>query len=193
MNDQIKEAAETPVAKLRNALTPIYSFASSYLLLKENPFNDSEILIQQANRIDSNRHVIDDLLTQLESEYALSDKEEIKAYKKQISELQSKLMTERRSNAKIAKRAEKAEEWISVETRLPDNGQAVLVWQNNLSDKECSRLQKATFLSVGTFKLYPAVHSTIFKKDNGYKNYDLEGDMCEITHWMPLPSPPKSK
>ena len=90
-----------------------------------------------------------------------------------------------------AKWMQEQEKWISVNDRLPEDNTMVLVWQKNITDKESSRVQKANYLSAGVFTIYPAVHTTIYKNTKGYRNYDLEGDLCKLTHWQPLPQPPK--
>ena len=64
-------------------------------------------------------------------------------------------------------------EWISVEERLPDNGNAVLV----------NRYNKSLKFSVVNIDNY-----------QGYGKWwdkDYNGEVWTITHWMPLPEPPK--
>lgn len=82
------------------------------------------------------------------------------------------------------------DKWIRINDDLPKDNTMVLVWQKNLADEESSRVQKANYLSAGVFTIYPTVHTTIYKKTKGYRNYDLEGDICELTHWMHLPQKP---
>lgn len=101
------------------------------------------------------------------------EKEEIKAYKKQISELQDKLMTERRVNAKISKRGEKEEEWISVKDA-------------NINWPDCEVLGYDSFSNKYAFgELYCDSMGGVY----------LIGEMdvhTYITHYK-IPSPPKSK
>ena len=58
------------------------------------------------------------------------------------------------------------QEWISVEDRLPEQGQEVIVY------------------SGGVLK------PTVFAYQFWNKNYD---SWARITHWMPLPQPPKGE
>lgn len=75
------------------------------------------------------------------------------------------------------------------------DGENILVWQNNLSDPECSRFQRAVFFKgdekVCSFiKIYPNGGSrNYYKEDKEWKNYDLEGDMCQITHFSIVDAP----
>ena len=92
-------------------------------------------------------------------------------------------------------------EWISVKDRLPDDGETVLIYDGN------------------AFQWSPSVNSAIFRrgktkeelKANGYRSIagcDEDGNnkkpyawYCPhshmswfgqyVTHWMPLPEPPK--
>ena len=72
-------------------------------------------------------------------------------------------------------RLETQSEWISVEERLPDNGNAVLV----------NRYNKRLKFSVANIDNY-----------QGYGKWwdkDYDGTVWTITHWMPLPETPKMK
>lgn len=71
--------------------------------------------------------------------------------------------------------------WISVEDRLPETDDPVLVWYCNEN---------------GDF--YPTVgsYSKWFDTDKMYWSTDLDGNEMvyppvKITHWMPIPEPPK--
>jgi len=89
-----------------------------------------------------------------------------------------------------------ADNWISVKERFPEDGEKVIVWQNNLADEEYSRHHCAKFYStddMSFFTIYPAVFKSVYKSTKNFKSYDLEGDQCQVTHWMPLPQPPKTK
>lgn len=73
-------------------------------------------------------------------------------------------------------------------------GKNILIWQNNLSDKECSRFQRAVYYNgdnkVSPFiRIYPMTDGTIYKKNKEWINYDLEGDKCQITHFAIINSP----
>lgn len=68
-------------------------------------------------------------------------------------------------------------EWISVEDRLPEAGQEILGYF-------------ARFEYVKTTSIVASTDGTImFEWWNG--KYKLEGS--ELTHWMPLPEPPKGE
>ncbi len=84
--------------------------------------------------------------------------------------------------------------WISITDELPEDGEKVIIWQNNLSDPECSRHHCAVFYKIKNkkyFEVYPLAFNLSYQSKNKFKNYDLEGDQCQLTHWMSLPSAPK--
>lgn len=82
-------------------------------------------------------------------------------------------------------------DWISVEKDLPIQNGYVLVWQKNISDAESSRFQRAYYDDMG-FTIYPHVRNGRFSKNKDFKNSDLEGDLCQITHWKVI-NPPKDQ
>lgn len=61
-------------------------------------------------------------------------------------------------------------EWISVEDRLPDQGQPVIYW--------------FSLLGVFAGKFERLNGTNLFSGERGFL-----GD--EVTHWMPLPEPPE--
>jgi hypothetical protein len=65
--------------------------------------------------------------------------------------------------------------WISVEDRLPDEGKDVLVWDGNLN------LDKIPIYEIAAYRRF--ANGNLFISGL----YSLQG----ITHWMPLPEPPK--
>lgn len=72
----------------------------------------------------------------------------------------------------------KQSEWISVEERLPEEGGTYLVV---LKEKhECEK----------EWNYHVDVASFTFEWDCIFHDWD-EGQGIEITHWMPLPEPPK--
>lgn len=87
--------------------------------------------------------------------------------------------------------------WINIsEINLKDSieGKNILVWQNNISDPECSRFQRAIFYKGDNndsfIKIYPiGTERNYYKEDKKWKNYDLEGDMCQITHFAIIDPP----
>ena len=62
-------------------------------------------------------------------------------------------------------------EWISVEDRLPEDGKSVFVYC-----KEQNRLEFVPF--IGDFPLLII-------------NWETNESTCPVTHWMPVPEPPK--
>ena len=88
--------------------------------------------------------------------------------------------------------------WINIsEINKQKNieGKNILVWQNNLSDAECSRFQRAVFYKSNNkvcsfIKIYPVgTDRNYYKEDKEWKNRDLEGDMCQITHFAIIDTP----
>lgn len=86
--------------------------------------------------------------------------------------------------------------WIKIEeikNHKPKGN--ILVWQKNLSDDSCSRFQRAVFFKgnkncCSFIKIYPIGNdNNPYKEDKEYKNYDLEGDMCQITHFAIIDAP----
>jgi len=74
-------------------------------------------------------------------------------------------------------------EWISVKDRLPEHKQDVLLYA-------FEAIENVYYTVVG----YPDFDCNKWEID-GYldtvSNYSIEGDE-RITHWMPLPKPPKN-
>ena len=78
-------------------------------------------------------------------------------------------------------------EWISIEERLPDNSEPVLinVFEFNQSSVQLGYLYKGNwFASEGDY----------IEAEGGWDgaviNSTLENE--NVTHWMPLPDPPKT-
>ena len=61
-------------------------------------------------------------------------------------------------------------EWIRVEDRLPEDGETVLTYKNGIVD-------------VQEFD----------KRRNGWIRNGWFWSMVTVTHWMPLPEPPKGE
>ena len=78
---------------------------------------------------------------------------------------------------------EPKQEWISVEDRLPD----VVVTTNSYFETKTVLAWADDRCVFGCFKIY--------RYDNSFEFYGLDEDetWCnyEVTHWMPLPEPPK--
>ena len=64
--------------------------------------------------------------------------------------------------------------WIPVEERLPEFGQDVMVYS------------KVDGRKVATRDFYEPVHGCSEWKD------EYSSDVYDVTHWMPLPNPPKA-
>ncbi len=86
--------------------------------------------------------------------------------------------------------------WININEINNYNivGENILIWQNNLTDKDCSRFQRATFLrgndKVCSFiEILPRTARQLFMEDKQWIGYDLEGDQCQITHFAIVESP----
>ena len=84
--------------------------------------------------------------------------------------------------------------WISVKEKMPEDGQQVLIFTNNLSDKKCSRVQRAYYHTNGErcwFRVYPMAWKEFYDSTKNYVGSDLEGDKIQVTHWMPIPELPE--
>lgn len=66
-------------------------------------------------------------------------------------------------------------EWISVKDRLPDGPRFVLVYVRHPA--------------VSTFSAWSCIMTDTWLGDKWAENADSEAH--EVTHWMPLPEPPK--
>lgn len=73
-------------------------------------------------------------------------------------------------------RGYRKQEWISIADRLPDKGQEVLAYRGDFNG---DMMNTYTYLGSGNWQ-----------DDYGYRG-SAEHD--GITHWMPLPEPPKMK
>ncbi|MCK4826120.1 DUF551 domain-containing protein [bacterium] len=76
-------------------------------------------------------------------------------------------------------------EWISVEDRLPKSKQAVDVFCVDLWNKKKKRIINAKYTKTYGFD---------YTEDSGYPQ-DAAGieNSYKVTHWMPLPAPPKQE
>ena len=85
-------------------------------------------------------------------------------------------------------------EWISVEDRFPPDQEPVLVlcffdYKNLPKEKEYS----IGYYSVEARKWFPSYQGIEFYGEGGELDTAYLGDGGYITHWMPLPEPPKDK
>ena len=78
----------------------------------------------------------------------------------------------------------KQSEWISVDERLPDPNEDCLV---------AAKVGDRTVVDLGerveSFNIRTGEHYCEWMIANDWD----EGEGCEITHWMPIPEPPKMK
>ena len=82
-------------------------------------------------------------------------------------------------------------QWIPVTERLPEDGQQVLTLYTLKTIPPCSRHRILFFSinleSVCEFEFEGENHSGFYACDSEYGFYEVH----DITHWMPLPEPPK--
>jgi len=67
-------------------------------------------------------------------------------------------------------------EWISVNEALPEKDEYVILFDKSLSLVHEGKLSCSDYY---------------YSDRVGYSKKATEDDGCEITHWMPLPAPPK--
>ncbi len=74
--------------------------------------------------------------------------------------------------------------WISVDERLPNASTDVLVWNSH-------GWSKSSVITAGLFEGYGDIQ--IGKsKDLGWASWETEEEVRgKVTHWQPLPEPPK--
>ena len=71
-------------------------------------------------------------------------------------------------------------EWISIEDRLPDDCQDVLIY--------CSG-----FPVIGAYLTFTLDDLPLCWRVNDWDESELEYRLEEVTHWMALPKPPEEK
>ncbi|HMH10172.1 MAG TPA: DUF551 domain-containing protein [Candidatus Nitrosopolaris rasttigaisensis] len=76
-------------------------------------------------------------------------------------------------------------DWISVKNRLPENGQAVLIYQT---------YPKRTMFKCLAWPLIYCFHEVAEYETyrNGFVN-NKNNLLKHVSHWMPLPEPPKEE
>lgn len=72
----------------------------------------------------------------------------------------------------------KANEWISVNDRLPEDNQEVIA---------------VVCAFYGGLKKRTEVVATHYTEKNGFDFFMIRQDSYLVTHWMPLPEPPKGE
>lgn len=113
-------------------------------------------------------------------------------------------------------------EWISVEDKLPENGEMVFVYLGNyrqsqkydvvrfekgVSQEERKQMKERSLVDIGV-NVYSNGHQVLAKRSSMFMASDEEGNNRkpyswtnspmqyfgqDVTHWMPLPSPPKTE
>lgn len=86
--------------------------------------------------------------------------------------------------------------WIEIENidKHDVEGENILIWQENITDKECSRFQRAVYTKGDSkecsfLQIYPNTFSQYFMEDKDWIGSDLEGDKCQITHFTIVERP----
>ena len=89
-------------------------------------------------------------------------------------------------------------EWISVNDRLPENLQEVIVtFENHCPEMYYLNIKDKPLTGVcvyfkGKWYWYSSVTSDVLGEYGKYDGEEVDRDI-EITHWMPLPEPPKGR
>lgn len=83
-------------------------------------------------------------------------------------------------------------EWIEIKeiSKHKPSGN-ILIWQENLSDPESSRFQRAVWYDKSHIDVYPLTNRTTFyyQDNETFKGYDLDGDLCLVTHFSIISKP----
>lgn len=82
---------------------------------------------------------------------------------------------------------DKQPKWIGVNERLPD----IAIESNRMKVTESVlAVDSCGFVHVGVFRIYAYDNSSVFV---GVDTEYFDESLTDITHWMPLPEPPKEK
>lgn len=87
-------------------------------------------------------------------------------------------------------------QWISVKDRLPDKLEPVnIVWVNRKPERYYAEIKDKPFVATGYYWndkwwWYSATCED-YLAEYGHSDCDEVDEAIEITHWMPLPEPPK--
>jgi hypothetical protein len=86
--------------------------------------------------------------------------------------------------------------WIKIDQIDNYNieGENILIWQSNLTNKEDSRFQRAVYnkgnTKVSSFiVIYPLTNRQRYMESDNWIGYDLEGDKTQITHFAIVEAP----
>lgn len=80
-------------------------------------------------------------------------------------------------------------EWISVKYRLPEIAETKQAWKNVYRKSNrvlcaCKQADGKQFVKEGYMEFF---------NDNPEPNWKIPGTIHSVTHWMPLPPPPKTE
>ena len=87
-------------------------------------------------------------------------------------------------------------QWISVKDRLPEKLEPVnIVWVNRKPERYYAEIKDKPFVATGYYWndkwwWYSATCED-YLAEYGRSDVDAVDESIEITHWMPLPEPPK--
>lgn len=117
----------------------------------------------------------------------------IEAQAKEIEKLREAAALVAKESAELLERR-----WIPVEERLPEERVLVnVVWVNRAPEPYYKKIKGVPFSDTACFyrgRWYwdsPVVLDLL--AEYGKDEFDLVDDAVEITHWMPLPEPPKAE
>lgn len=89
-------------------------------------------------------------------------------------------------------------EWISVNDRLPEKLEPVnIVWVNRKPELYYASIKDKPFVATGYYHnnkwWWFSATCEDYLAEYGKSEADLVDDGIEITHWQPLPDPPKEE
>lgn len=82
--------------------------------------------------------------------------------------------------------------WVSVEDRLPEYDDKILVACKNFIDTPGKIMYTSLFIRCGK-RTATNKHGNVFHVDGENGSFSDKCGLGIITHWMPLPDPPEEK